>query len=110
MKKALIVTCLLMTGCGLAGPRPGSGGHYADPVDNCVANIVVLAGPVNRPNQVLGYVQGEGYVVSPSATTAVWGAAQDACKVHPDANAVINFSGTVQGNTVSWSGVVVKWD
>jgi hypothetical protein len=101
--------CLFAFGCGLASPRPGSGGHWADPVDNCVANIVVLAGPVSRPNQVLGYVQGEGYVISPSATTAMWGAAKDACTAHPDANAVINFSGGVQGNTASWSGVVVKW-
>jgi hypothetical protein len=87
-----------------------SGGHYADPYDNCLANIAVLSGGVNTPYTVLGTIQGSGQVLASSGKrTAMRNAVWDACKKYPQADAIINFEGDSQGGSVYYSGLVVKW-
>lgn len=105
----LVLSFTTMIGCKL-GPQPMSGGHYANPYDDCVANMVVLSGGVTTPHIVLGMIQGSGTVfASLGKKTAIRNAIWEACRKYPDGDAIINFMGDSQGSSVYYSGIVVKW-
>lgn len=109
IKLALLAIIITISGCKL-GPQPMSGGHYTNPYDNCVANLTVLSGGVTSPHIVLGTIQGSGTVfTSLGKKTAIRNAVWEACEKYPNADAIINFSGDSQGNSVYYSGIVIKW-
>lgn len=113
LNRALIIVVLVALASCVPQPmsgRPTFGSTYGSEYERCVANMSVLSGDVSAPHVVLGPVRGSGTVLTTlGKQTAMRNAVWTACEQHPDADAISNFEGDSQGNSVYYSGLVIKW-
>jgi hypothetical protein len=103
----IVIVCLSL--CACTARQAGTPATRSNPsVNACIAKLKIFSGPVIEKYEVLGTIRGDRAVSEASRKADRIEATRDACTAHPDANAIVRYSGVVKDNHAWWSGVVVK--